>query len=285
MNNGLTSEERTKLMKITAGVLLSTPIINRVGKLIMGIAKQEGKQTTLAVANKMSKVKSSAVTNFLKQEGLSPELKRNAQRAQLMMALYENKTTKNVENAKKLINAKSSQKRKDIRFNMAVETIKWATLATIGLLLFSQLKKIVTFKSLQTALQTHLDKLLVEQRKSQTMWEKAKNAVSISSPVNTFMLRVTDVALQCVSTVTGTGVDLGMVLYFMIMVSALFFRKITAGRKVSVGLTGISFENVTNRGRNTNAVNRALSKRNNAFNSLMKTIGTSSSSNRRLVQM
>ena len=285
MNNGLTSEERTKLMKITAGVLLSTPIINRVGKLIMGIAKQEGKQTTLAVANKMSKVKSSAVTNFLKQEGLSPELKRNAQRAQLMMALYENKTTKNVENAKKLINAKSSQKRKDIRFNMAVETIKWATLATIGLLLFSQLKKIVTFKSLQTALQTHLDKLLVEQRKSQTMWEKAKNAVSISSPVNTFMLRVTDVALQCVSTVTGTGVDLGMVLYFMIMVSALFFRKITAGRKVSVGLTGVSFENVTNRGRNTNVVNRALSRRNNAFNSLMKTIGTSSSSNRRLVQM
>ena len=284
MNNSLTSEERIKLMKITTGVLLSTPIINRVGKLIMGIAKQEGKQTTLAVAKQMSKIKPSAVTTFLKQEGLSPELKRNAQRAQLMMALYENKTTKNVENAKKLMNANSSQKRKDIRFDMVVETIKWATMATIGLLLFSQLKKIVTFKSLQKALKTHLDKLLVEQQKSRTLWEKAMNAVTISSPVNTFMLRATDVALQCVSTVTGTGVDLGMVLYFMIMISALFFRKITAGRKVSVGLTGISFENVSNR-KNTNVVNRALSRRNNAFNSLIKTIGTSSSSNRRLVQM
>ena len=280
MNN----PNKIKMVSIILAVLVSAPIMNRVGKLVKDVTKKSGTKTTMALAESSSKTRPSAIKAFLNQEGISNGLKQDAQRAQLIMAMYENKTNKNMANAKKLMATKSSENRKAIRFEMAVESLKWVVLATMGFVLFSQLKKIVTFKDLQNMLKESLDLQIAQSKKNEGYWGKLKSTVTTMNPINTFMLRLTNIALQSVTAVTGFGVDLGMVLYYLTMVTALFFRKITSGRKVSVGLTGVSFENVSRR-KNNNIQLRIQDKKNKTFNSLMKTIGTSSSSNSRLLQM
>ena len=231
MNNAA----RIKMYEIIIAVLLSAPIVNRVRKLVSKQCKDLGEPETLALMTKMNKVPNSAVQKFLLKGGHSNRVAETANMAELQLAYTQNMIN--------IQNKQNNRKRKNQLYDIAVEVFVWSVLAVIGHLLFSQLKDILTFKALQEMLQKILDKLIAESKTKSGYMAKTWYFVTSSNPKATFLIRLVNIILQVVTAVSGFGVDLGKVIYYLIMFTAILVRKLTHGRKFSIGFSGFSIEN------------------------------------------